>query len=105
MSIRGIDTQMMINRLPDNARDASNSLKRPEVVQDFLGAQSRINDAQEQSKVTKMYESDMEQIRTDVDGGGGGNEGGGPAHDGKNKDEAESDLFVPSDKHIIDITI
>ena len=108
MSIKGIDTQMMITRLPDNAKDTSALQKRPELVQDQLAAQTRVNDAQLQSKVIKTSESEMEQIRTDVDGesggGYGGGEGSGQGKDARNE-EPKPGTLVPPEIHIIDIKI
>ena len=108
MSIKGIDTQIMITRLTDNVRDTSLLQKRPEVEQDTLAAQARINDAQSQSKVAKMAASEMEKIRTDVDGGGsgayGGDGGSGQESDAR-EDEFELRTLAPPDEHIIDIKI
>ena len=108
MSIKGIDTQIMISRLPDNARDTSALLKRPEVFQDTLAAQTKVNDAQEQSKVIKTTESEMEEIRADVEGGSGGaaGSGGGAGHnEDEQNDELEPGTYVPAEKHFIDITV
>ena len=107
MAIRGIDTQIMINRLPDNVREASDLLKRPEMAQDMLAVQGKVNDAQEQTRVTRTAETEMEQIRADVEGGGGAGYDGESGQDRgeKNDGEIDSDLLVPPDNHIIDITV
>lgn len=106
MSIRGIDTQIMISRLLDNVKDTSAVQKRPEVAQDTLAAQAKVSATQEQSKVAKTMESDMERIRADVDGGSGaGYEGDGGHGKDKEKDELEPGSFVPMERHFIDITI
>lgn len=108
MSIKGIDTQIMISRLPDNAKDTSAIQKRPEVWQDQLGAQGRANDAHSQSKVAKTSESVMEEVRADVEGGSGGGYGGdGGAGAGRSGKDGEPDpgTLVPPEKHIIDIKI
>ena len=107
MSIRGIDTQIMISRLTDNVRDTSAMQKRPEVIQDSLAAQGRINDAQDSTRVAKTLETEMEQIRPNVDDGGGAAYGGGEG-DGtgkKKKEEQDKDLLVPPVNHIIDIVV
>lgn len=108
MSIKGIDTQIMISRLPDNAKDTSALQKRPEVWQDQLGAQGRINDAQSQSKVAKTTETVMEEIRSDVEGGSGGGyggEGGSGSRKGDHEEKPGPGTLVPPEKHIIDIKI
>ena len=108
MSIKGIDTQIMITRLTDNVRDTSVLQKRPEVEQNQLAEQGRVYDAQQQSKVVKMAASEMEKIRTDVDGGSGGAAGGGEGSGERREDpddELELKTLAPPDQHIIDIRI
>ena len=108
MSIKGIDAQIMISRLPDTAKDTSALQKRPEVWQDHLGVQGRANDAHQQEKVAKTSESEMEAIRTDVEGGSGGGYGSeGGKHHGKgdNEDELLPGTLVPPERHIIDIKV
>jgi hypothetical protein len=107
MSIRGIDAQIMISRLPDNVNEASALQRRPEVSQEFMAVQARINDAHDQTKVQKTLETEMENIRTDVDEDGSGGGGGGSHGPGKDgEEEAPSpDLLVPPSNHIIDIKV
>jgi hypothetical protein len=85
MSIRGIDTQIMITRTADFARETSSIQKQPEVTQEHLAVQTKIESAQDQSRVTATNESEMENIRTDKDGEGSGAAGGG----GSQQDEEE----------------
>lgn len=107
--MNGIDAQMMITRLPDNVNQASSLLKRPEIAQEFLAAQTKVHDAINQERVAKTLESEMEAIRTDVDGGSQNayeNDGGsGKESAGNRNGEVDSDMLVPPEKHIIDITI
>ena len=105
MSIKGIDAQIMINRLPDYAREASSLYKRAEVFQDHIARQTKITDAQEQSKVTKMKESDLEKLILDDEGGGSG--GGGEEDMSGSSEDAHStdDMMVPSEDHVIDIRV
>jgi len=106
MSIKGIDTQIMISRLPDNARDTSIIQKRPEVVQEFLAAQTKISHAQDQSRVVRTTEAEMEQIRTDVEeGGGSGAGGGGAGSENRDNEEIDPDLLVPPGDNKIDIRV
>jgi len=108
MSIKGIDTQIMMTRLTDNIREASVLQKRPEVAQAVLAAKGKTNDAEEQTRVVKMSETEMEKIRTDVDEDGGGGYGGeeesSPGEDVW-YDEVDPDMIVPPGDYIIDITI
>ena len=108
MSIKGIDTQIMISRQPDNVRDTSALFKKPEVVQDQLAVQQKINDVQDQNKVIKTNESEMEKIRSDTEGGSGGAYGY-EAGQGQGEEEPDDELelgkLVPPETHIIDIRI
>jgi len=108
MSIKGIDTQIMMTRLTDNIREASVLQKRPEVAQAVLAARGKTNDAQEQTRVAKMSETEMEMIRTDVDEDGSGGYGGeGEPSPGEvdSYDELDPDMIVPPGDYIIDIMI
>ena len=106
MSIRGIDTQIMISRLTDNIRDTSAMQKRPEVAQDTLAAQGRISNAQDQTRVAKTLETEMEQIRSDVDEGGGAGYGGSGEGSGKEQEEeTDPDMLVPPGNNKIDIMV
>ena len=108
MSIKGIDTQIMINRSSDLVRDASAMQKRPEIQQDFLAAQQKIASAQSQSKVAATSEAEMEEIRTDVDGGSGGAYGG-EGEDSESEEDEQSqsakNMLVPPGNYTIDIKI
>ena len=108
MSIKGIDTQIMITRLSDSVREASATHRRPEMAQDFLAIKEKINDAQAQSRVAKTTESEMEKVRTDVDEGGNGaygGDGGSKSDEDKQDGNTGSDLIVPPGNNIIDITV
>jgi hypothetical protein len=108
MAIKGIDTQIMITRTPDVARDASFTAQRPEVNQQILAESQKILVAQEQIRVKEIEETEMEEIRADEDGSRGNEyEGNG----GKNPHEEEKDEFgrpgfyVPAGNNILDIRI
>ena len=109
MSIRGIDTQIMMARLTDSVRETSAMHKRPELAQDALAAQRRINDAEDQTKVAKTTEAEMEEIRTDVDEDGSGNgysgESGSEPDEDEMDDEPGPDMIVPPGNYLIDIMI
>jgi len=109
MSIKGIDTQIMITRSADFARDASAMQKKPEVTQDFLAVKQKMADAHNQSRVRGTEQKEMEEIKADVEGGSG-NEyerlDGEPApEDEENGGEIPADLRVPPGNYTIDITI
>ena len=109
MSIKGIDTQIMINRSADFSRDTSALNRRPEMAQTNLAEQQKINDAEQQNRVAKTLESEMDRIRPDEDGGRGGAHGGrreGEEAGGEDEDgSGKPFLYVPPSHHIVDITI
>jgi len=109
MSIKSIDTQIMINRSSDLARDASAMQKRPELQQEFLAAQQKIASAQSQSRVSGTTETEMEHIRTDVDGGSGGAQGG-EGEDSESEENGQGgqsakNMLVPPGNNLIDIKV
>jgi len=107
MSIKGIDTQIMITRTPDYARDASAAHKRPEMTQEFLAAQTKISDAIAQGRVAGTEQTEMEQIRTDVEGGSGGAYDESEGKHGEEEPEGEipQDMLVSPSNNIIDIRV
>ena len=108
MSIKSIDSQIMIARTTEFSKDTSTVQKRPEIAQEYLAAREKINDAQDQSRVAKTFESKLSELRPDEDGGGNGGGGGesGPGS-GKNKKDGETDpdMLVPPVKSVIDIRV
>ena len=108
MSIKSIDSQIMIARTADFSRDTSAMQKKPEVAQEHLAFREKINDAHDQSRVAKTLESEMPEIKPDDEGGGGeGYEGGRRQDDGKDEDSDEPgvSMFVPPSIHVIDIRV
>ena len=107
--VNGIDTQIMITRLPDNVNQASGLVKRPEIAQEFLATQGKVHDAIDQERVAGTQESEMEQIRTDVDKesqGGSHRDGNEHRKSGKdNKSGQDTDMLVPPGNHRIDIIV
>ena len=110
MSIRGIDTQMMITRSSDLVRDVSATQNRPEVNQASLAAHEKFVAAQDQSRVQATLESEMEQIRPDEEGESG-NEYEGSGRKGhrnekeNEEDKADTGLKVGQSDHVIDIMV
>ena len=109
MSIKGIDTQIMVQRPADMLRETSSLQRHPETTQEHLAAQQKLDSALNQSKVLATTESDMDNIRTDVDGSGSGAAGGeGSGRDDEEMtEEQKRELLVPPSEHeqIIDIMI
>ena len=99
MSIKGIDTQIMITRSADFARETSNVQRQPEANQEHLAIQHKIESSQDQSRVASLSESEMEEIRTDADeersGGGGG--GGSGAEEEMTEEQQRELLVAPAD--------
>ena len=106
MSIKGIDAQIMVARTTDYARDTSALQKKPEIMQEHLAVREKINDAQEQSKVSKTMEAETEldKLRPDE---GGGDSGDYYNEDNRKKqnDEDEAELLVPPGNSVIDIRV
>lgn len=109
MSIRAIDTQMMITRSADMVREAAPLLKNPETFQAQLANVAKQESEQNQSRVLATTEAEMDNIRTDEDGSGSGAAGGGGSGRERKGEEAnqDSELSVGNSDHnsFIDITI
>ena len=108
MSIKSIDSQIMIARTADFSRDTSAILKKPEIAQDYLAVREKINDAQDQTRVAKTLESEKAELRPDEDGSGGGDYGGGSgSKSGKDKGKSGPDenMLVPPGDNVIDIRV
>ena len=109
MSIRGIDTQIMVQRTTDFAKDTSTIQRQPETNQEMLANQIKINSVHDQSRVVATTETENEQIRTDVDGGSGGAYSGGEDEEYEAEEELTEEqkkiFLVPPSQHVIDITI
>ena len=112
MSIRAIDTQMMVTRTTDMVREASPLLKNPENFQAQLATLGMQESAQNQTKVLATTEADMENIKADEDGSGNGAAGGGGDSDSEEDGDSynqnkDSELRVgsSSNRSLIDITV
>ena len=108
MSIKGIDTQIMITRSNDYSKDASAMQKRPEVAQDNLAERQKVNTAQDQKRVAKTLESEMDRVRYDAEGGGGGAYGGGEGGEPEEENEDDSyakGMYVPRGNNIFDVRV
>jgi len=107
MSIRGIDTQIMITRTADFAKETSAVQRQPETTQEHLAAQRKVESTLDQSRVAETTETENENIRTDVDGGGSGAAGGegSPQEEEEMTEEQKKELLVAPADHdqLIDI--
>jgi len=96
----------MITRTADFARETSNIQRHPETTQEHLATQAKVESAQNQSRVAETTESDMDNIRTDVDGSGSGAAGGGGSgQEEEMTEEQKRELLVAPAQHeqLIDI--
>ena len=105
MSIKSIDTQIMIARTADISRDASAAQKKPEVSQDYLAVREKINDAQDQSRVSKTLETEKQELRPDEDSGGGSAGYDGQGQGRNKKGNLDDDMLVPPGDSVIDIMV
>ena len=96
MSIRGIDTQIMTMRATDVLREASSTQRQPEVNQEHLANQTKVESTQDQSRVAATTEAENETIRTDVDEDGSGASGG----EGQKRDD-EEELTEEQEKELL----
>jgi len=98
----------MVQRTTDFARESSNIQRQPEAAQEHLAAQGKVESLLNQSKVAEATESEMENIRTDVDEEGSGAAGGDGAPQDEEEElteEQQKELLVAPADHdqIIDI--
>jgi len=97
----------MVNRQLDFSRETSNIQRHPEVTQEHIAAQTKVESAQEQSRVLATTETENEEIRTDVDAEGQGAEGGGSGSRKEDEmtEEQKKELLVAPAAHeqLIDI--
>jgi len=111
MSIRGIDTQIMITRATDFVRETSSIQRQPEHNQEHLAVRSQIEGEIDQSRVLATTETENENIRTDVDEEREGSEGGESSgrRDGQQEEDEEviPELRVAPAQYdqLIDITV
>ena len=99
MSIRGIDTQIMITRTTDFVRETSNMQRHPELSQQHLADQGKADSVHDQSRVIATTEAENEEIKPDADGSGSGAAGGGSGQDEEEMTEEQKKelLVAPAD--------
>ena len=97
MSIKGIDTQIMITRASDFVREASSAQRQPELNQEHAAAQHKVESTQDQSRVSATNEAEQDAIQTDADGSGSGaagGEGSGQGEEEEMTEEQKRELLV-----------
>jgi len=103
MSIRNIDTQIMLHRTTDVAREAGILQKHPEVAQAHLAQQGKAESALARTRVQTTAESEMQNFQTDADGSGSGaagGEGSGKGHQEELYETGNDDFLVPPSDEI-----
>ena len=108
MSIKGIDAQLMITRAADLARDASQQVRKNELVQDYLSAQMNAQEQFEIQKAPKTNESEKVKLNLDKESEREGSAKKRPSASSKQQkavQENEVLKHVPSPDSIIDVII
>jgi len=109
MSIRSIDTQIMITRATELVKETSSAQRHPETSQEYLAAQTKAESTQDQGRVIATMEKEMENIHTDADGegsGAAGGEGSGRKEEEMTEEQKAELLCAPADhEQLIDIMV
>lgn len=106
MSIRGIDNQLMITRATEMVKDSDASLRKNELMQDYLAIQSQIEGEKEKAMVGEALEVQEAEVKLDKDGEGANNYEGQSKKGSQGEIETETDRqFVPREEHKIDIKV
>ena len=106
MSIKGIDSQIMITRTSDVMRENAAVQKKPEVTQEYLAVQAKANEAHDQKRVSRKAEIELPKLRAE-DGGGSGAEAYSGSGSGKKEKEEilQNEHLVPPGNNVIDIKV
>ncbi|MDR1117320.1 MAG: hypothetical protein LBL09_03625 [Oscillospiraceae bacterium] len=107
MSIKGIDSQMMIARATDFVKESSNQLKKNELMQDYLAVQAKLESEHESNMVTRKTHLEQADMKLNKDGKGGGEyTGREKGKKGKPAEETEAaGGWVPGVEHKLDIKV
>lgn len=68
MSLKGIDSQLMVTRTAEAGKDTANQMRKDINAQEFLSAQSRVMQEQGKQTVAGPEEAYQGQLRPDKDG-------------------------------------
>ena len=112
MSIRAIDSQMMITRAADLSRDVSSELNKTTFRDEYQAVQSKLLQEKESNSVAKTDQIDKVEIQVNEDGHGSGAYEQGNNRKRKSapiqekQEEKKSDLQIDlGEKRTIDITV
>ena len=110
MSIKGIDSQLMITRAAELMKDSSVQLKKNELMQDFLAVQSKVIEEHEKQKVARAQETQEAEIQLerDRDSAQGERQGGASKRKKEETQDPNQKLLEQLDStgnHKIDIKI
>ena len=109
MSIRAIDSQMMITRAAALSKDASSEIQKAQLNSEYQAAQTRVINEKERNSVQQADEADTVEILTDKDGANKDDPRGGGKkrrRDAKEGEKPASELQVASgEERKIDIIV
>ena len=106
MSIKGIDTQIMVTRAAELAKESSNQIKRNELMQDYMSVQGRLIEEHEKQMVTGLNEAQEVAIQREREGSRGGAFAEGQARGESSLSDQELDEeLLSGENHIIDIKV
>ena len=107
MSIKGVDAQIMIARVPDFVRETSAQLKVGDLMQEYLAAQTKAAEDREKSMVTKTNQAYKPELRLENE-----SDGTGAYYESSENDKRENvpqqsvlDEEIGVNEHIIDIKL
>lgn len=111
MSIRGIDSQMMITRSTEFLQDANSQLKGAERMQDFIAVQRQSEADRNQVSVSKAEGASEAELHLENEGGDGSEAYMSQKGEGEPEEKvAERDPLLdtvvgPADRHFLDVTL
>jgi|GEM_PF-6366796 len=65
MSLRGIESQMIVNRTNDYAKDASAQIRRGELSQEYLAQQNKVMAEMQKGQVAQMEGKESPRVLVD----------------------------------------
>lgn len=107
MSIKGIDSQIMVTRTAELAKEASSQIKKNETTQTHLAFQTAATEAEKKISVQTLQESQESELKLDLDkeSAHSGHHKGESGSEKKDEEETSSINYVPPGNNIIDIKV